>query len=156
MYIWILFCYLSSFWLLQFWLSQNCYVAPHPHTDFGYLGFSFFFLHIFLKKITAFAFWYIQSYCGTRCLRLQFNISGLSSYPLRCFFIMNVTDILNLRSELSFIQLAFVFNFLFILNICLCCTVSAVLFVTYVHIQYSVLIVWRYDVSLPTRVYCTM
>jgi hypothetical protein len=24
-------------------------VAPHPHTDFGYLGFSFFFVHIFEK-----------------------------------------------------------------------------------------------------------
>jgi hypothetical protein len=37
-------------------------VAPDPHIDFGCLGFSFFFLHIFLKKMPAFGFLYIQSF----------------------------------------------------------------------------------------------
>jgi len=106
-------------------------VAPHPHIDFGYLGFSFFFLHIlFLPFDIAILF----CVCGIRCLHLQFNVSCILLCPWRCFFTVNVTDILNVRSEWSFMQLAFVFNYLFILNTWLYCTSLAVLFVVFVHI----------------------
>jgi hypothetical protein len=74
-------------------------VATYPHIDFGYVGFSFLFLYtyVFSSCLLIYPVFLIG---WTRCLHLQFNISGILSYLWRCSFTMNATD--NLMCALNY------------------------------------------------------